>query len=85
MLRNGGFLRLDPAFAYAEASFLMTFAMGGVPHEGSRHFLIVSFLFLILSCLSYLFILDINPLSVALLATIEVVWLSIHTELKAGV
>ena len=38
MLRNGGFLRLDPAFAYAEASFLMTFAMGGVPHEGSRHF-----------------------------------------------
>ena len=34
---TGGFLRLDPAFAYAEASFLMTFAMGGVPHAGSRH------------------------------------------------
>ena len=33
---TGGFLRLDPAFAYAEASFLMTFAMGGVPHTGSR-------------------------------------------------
>ena len=33
---TGGFLRLDPAFAYAEASFLMTFAMGGVPHAGSR-------------------------------------------------
>ena len=32
---TGGFLRLDPAFAYAEASFLMTFAMGGVPHAGS--------------------------------------------------
>ena len=35
--------------------------------------------------MSCLFILDIKPLSVALLATIEVVWLSIHTELKAGV
>ena len=34
---QGGFLRLDPAFAYAEASFLMTFAMGGVPHAGSQH------------------------------------------------
>ena len=33
---TGGLLRLDPAFAYAEASFLMTFAMGGVPHAGSR-------------------------------------------------
>ena len=32
---TGGFLRLDPAFAYAEASFLMTFATGGVPHAGS--------------------------------------------------
>ena len=30
------FLRLDPTFAYAEASFLMTFAMGGVPHAGSE-------------------------------------------------
>ena len=29
---TGGFLRLDHAFANAEASFLMTFAMGGVPH-----------------------------------------------------
>ena len=35
MLGTGGFLRLDPAFAYAEASVLMTFAMGGVPHAGS--------------------------------------------------
>ena len=34
---TGGFLRLDLAFAYAEASFLMTFAMGGVPHAGSQH------------------------------------------------
>ena len=32
---TGGFLRLDHAFANAEASFLMTFAMGGVPHAGS--------------------------------------------------
>ena len=36
---TGGFLRLNPAFAYAEASFLMTFAMGRVPHAGSRQFL----------------------------------------------
>ena len=36
MLGNRGFLRLNPAFVYAEASFLMTFAMGGVPHAGSR-------------------------------------------------
>ena len=43
------------------------------------------FFFLILSCLSYLFILEINPLSVTSLATIEVVWLSIQTELKSGV
>ena len=52
-------------------------------------FFIVSFLFffffLILSCLSYLLILEINPLSVTSLATIEVVWLSIQTELKSGV
>ena len=33
---TGGFLRLDPAFAYAEASFLMTFVVGRVPHAGSR-------------------------------------------------
>ena len=33
---TGGFLRLDPAFAYAEVSFLMTFAKGGVPHAGSQ-------------------------------------------------
>ena len=32
---TGGFLRLNPTFAYAKASFLMTFAMGGVPHAGS--------------------------------------------------
>ena len=31
-----GFLRLYPAFVYAKASFLMTFAMGGVPHAGSH-------------------------------------------------
>ena len=53
--------------------------------RSSPYFLIVSFLFLILSCLSYLIILEINPLSVALLVTIKVVWLSIQTELKAGV
>ena len=53
--------------------------------RSSPYFLIASFLFLILSCLSYLFILEINPLSVALLVTIKVVWLSIQTELKAGV
>ena len=29
---TGGLLRLDPA----EASFLMTFAMGGVPHTGPQ-------------------------------------------------
>ena len=31
---TGGFLRLDHAFAYAKASFLMTFAKGGVPYAG---------------------------------------------------
>ena len=36
MLGNRGFPRLDPAFVYAKASFLMTFAMGGVPHAGSH-------------------------------------------------
>ena len=33
----GGLLRLDPAFAVCRASFLMTFAMGGVPHAGPQH------------------------------------------------
>ena len=37
MFGNRGFLRLDPAFVYAEASFLTTFAMGGVSHAGSWH------------------------------------------------
>ena len=32
----GGHLRLDPAFAFCQAPFLMTFAMGGIPHAGSR-------------------------------------------------
>ena len=37
MLRSRGFpeARSAFAFAYAEDSFLMTFAMGGVPHAGS--------------------------------------------------
>ena len=35
-LGTGVLLRLDPAFAYAEASFLMTFVVGRVPHAGSR-------------------------------------------------
>ena len=35
--KRGSILRLDPAFAYAKASFLMTFAMSGVPHTGSWH------------------------------------------------
>ena len=33
---QGVFLRLNPTFAYAKASFLMTFATGGVPHAGSQ-------------------------------------------------
>ena len=32
----GGPLRPDPAFAFCQAPFLMTFAMGGIPHSGSR-------------------------------------------------
>ena len=32
----GGPLRPDPAFAFCQASFLMTFATGGIPHAGSR-------------------------------------------------
>ena len=35
MLGNRGFPEARSAFAYAKASFLMTFAMGGVPHPGS--------------------------------------------------
>ena len=34
---TGGFLRLNLAFVYAKTSFLMTFAMGEVPHAGSQH------------------------------------------------
>ena len=34
----GGPLRPDPAFAFCQAPFLMTFAMDGIPHTGSRHF-----------------------------------------------
>ena len=30
-------LRPDLAFAFCQAPFLMTFAMGGIPHAGSRH------------------------------------------------
>ena len=37
MLGNRGLPEARSAFAYAEASFLMTFAMGGVPHAGSQH------------------------------------------------
>ena len=33
----GGLLRLNPAFALCRASFLMTFAMGGVPHACPQH------------------------------------------------
>ena len=36
MLGNRGFPEARSAFAYAEASFLMTFALGGVLHAGSR-------------------------------------------------
>ena len=36
MLGNRGFPEAQSAFAYAEASFLMTFALGGVLHAGSR-------------------------------------------------
>ena len=38
--------------------------------RSSAHFLIGFFVFLILSCMSYLYILEINPLSVALFANI---------------
>ena len=33
----GGPLRPDPAFAFCQAPFLMTFATGGIPHAGSQH------------------------------------------------
>ena len=33
-------LKPDHAFAFCRASFLMTFAMGRIPHAGSRHFLV---------------------------------------------
>ena len=32
----GGTLKPDHVFAFCPASFLMTFAMGGIPHAGSR-------------------------------------------------
>ena len=32
---QGGPLRPDPAFAFCQAPFLMTFATGGIPHAGS--------------------------------------------------
>ena len=37
--------------------------------KSSVHFLIALFVFLILSCMSYLYILDVNPLSQVLFAT----------------
>ena len=37
--------------------------------HASVHFLIALFVFLILSCMSYLYILDVNPLSQVLFAT----------------
>ena len=33
---SGEPLKLDHAFAFCLASFLMTTAMGGIPHAGSR-------------------------------------------------
>ena len=33
---SGGTLKLDHAFAFCLASFLMTIAVGGIPHDGSR-------------------------------------------------
>ena len=33
----GGVLRLDPAFAYAGPSFLMTFVQSGMPHRLPAH------------------------------------------------
>ena len=37
MLGNRGFPEAQSVFVYAEAYFLMTFAMGGVPHAGFWH------------------------------------------------
>ena len=34
---GGGPLRPDPAFVFCQAPSLMTFATGGIPHDGSRH------------------------------------------------
>ena len=41
MLRKfqGEPLSLLPTFAFCQASFLLTFATGGIPHAGSRNFL----------------------------------------------
>ena len=33
---QGGPLRPDPAFAFCQAPFLMTFATGGIPYAGSQ-------------------------------------------------
>ena len=33
----GGTPEPDHTFAFCRVSFLMTFAMGGIPHAGSRH------------------------------------------------
>ena len=37
MLRNRGFPEARSRLCVRQASFLMTFAMGGVPHTGSQH------------------------------------------------
>ena len=35
--KSRGPLRPDPAFVFCQAPSLMTFATGGIPHDGSRH------------------------------------------------
>ena len=39
---QGGPLRPDPTFVFCQAPFLMTFALGGLPYAGSRHYLTVT-------------------------------------------
>ena len=53
--KNQGALRPDPAFAFCQAPFLMTFVTSGIPHAGSRHLLFQCLLLWVCHC-SYLLV-----------------------------
>ena len=52
---QGGPLRPDPAFAFCQAPFLMTFATGGIPHAGSQQVLKYVDLLVVLITFSYMY------------------------------